>query len=132
LLTSLVLVFAAPAWADTYKLYRCTLDGGQLEMRAYPCPEGQGAELTIRDQPIGWEAPPPTPIPKARGDKKLAKEPKPAADQDKRQQEEKCWKAEQHLEQVSAKLRRDYKASQGDRLHQQQAQYEDYLRRFCP
>lgn len=49
----------------------------------------------------------------------------------KRRQAQQCWKKEQQLDAVRARLRRGYKASAGERLRRQRRSYEDYLRRFC-
>ncbi|WP_457665691.1 DUF4124 domain-containing protein [Thiolapillus sp.] len=46
--------------------------------------------------------------------------------------EKSCWNKRQQLESVSARLRRGYKASQGNELRRRRDSYEDYLRAFCP
>ena len=48
-----------------------------------------------------------------------------------RQQEQRCWKKEQQLDKVRARLRRGYKPAQGEKLRRQRRSYEDYLSRYC-
>lgn len=50
---------------------------------------------------------------------------------DRKAQARRCWNKQARLEAVRARLRRGYKASQGDRLRRQRRNYEDYLSRFC-
>jgi hypothetical protein len=42
-----------------------------------------------------------------------------------------CWARRQRLEQVADRLRRGYRAAQGERLRRQRRTLEDYLSRFC-
>ncbi|WP_177418888.1 hypothetical protein [endosymbiont of Lamellibrachia barhami] len=46
-------------------------------------------------------------------------------------EEKRCWAKRKKLEKVEKRLRTGYKASQSDKLHRQQADYEDYLKQFC-
>lgn len=42
-----------------------------------------------------------------------------------------CSKRERRLEEVNAKLRRGYTASEGERLRRRRADLEDYIQTFC-
>lgn len=126
------MVGGAPgALAESYRMYRCQVPGGGVEFRQHPCPEGQGMELRIEDRPVGWEAPPeipdsdwkpsPAPTPKSDG----------ASAARRGAQEEKCWKVSKRLERVNARLRQGYRPAEGMELRRDQAEYTDYLNRFC-
>ncbi len=43
-----------------------------------------------------------------------------------------CFAKRQKLDDVNARLRRGYKAGQGEKLRRRRDNYEAYLRRFCP
>lgn len=126
-----LLAASGPSQGTDYQLYRCPGADGTSEFRAYPCAGDRGDALQIRDQPVGWEAPPPTPSPAEAIRAKRQKAAATSKTQDTKRQEERCWQTEQRLEQVNNKLRRGYTIPQGNRLHDQQAEYEAYLKRFC-
>lgn len=50
---------------------------------------------------------------------------------DDKAQVRRCWQRRTRLEAVKLRLRRGYKASQGDKLRRQRREHEDYLFRFC-
>ncbi|MEN8166378.1 MAG: hypothetical protein ABFR65_02750 [Pseudomonadota bacterium] len=111
------------------ELYRCTLNG-KVEFRQTACPAGEQEKTRIIDRSSGM-----TPSKPAV---RLLKEPvKPRKNRSTQPakswvDEERCWKTEKRLEKVEQTLRGGYKASQYQRLHRKQAEYEEYLRLFCP
>ncbi len=46
-------------------------------------------------------------------------------------QARRCWQRRTRLDAVKARLRRGYKASQGEKLRRKRREHEDYLFRFC-
>ena len=42
-----------------------------------------------------------------------------------------CWKKRKSLEKVAAKLRRGYKASEGEGLRRKRDNYQEYIKKFC-
>lgn len=42
-----------------------------------------------------------------------------------------CWKKRKSLEKVAAKLRRGYKASEGEGLRRKRDNYAEYIKKFC-
>lgn len=42
-----------------------------------------------------------------------------------------CWKKEKRLEAVKSKLRRGYRATEGERLKRKRKNYQEYLDKFC-
>ncbi len=118
-----------PSPIRALELYRCTLNGN-VEFRQTPCQAGEQEKTQVIEQSSGM-----TPSKPAM---RLVKEPvKPRKNSSthpakKRVDEERCWKTEKKLEKVEQTLRGGYKASQYQRLHRKQDEYEEYLRLFCP
>ncbi len=123
----LVSVCCLPASGQAVEFYRCTLNG-QVEFRQTPCPEGEQERTQVIQQSSGMT--PAKPGLKLSRPKKQ-KQVKSGNALDKQPNTERCWKTEKKLEQVERQLRAGYSASEYERLHQKQDEYEEYLDRFC-
>jgi hypothetical protein len=111
------------------EVYRCTLNG-ETEFSQTPCREGEQQVTVVEPQSRGM-----SPIkPALRMEPKVpANKPKKITEKTKDKDNlEKCWRARKKLERVEQRLRAGYKASQYQRLHNRQDEYEEYLRLFCP
>jgi len=112
-------------------VYHCPDPSGVPAFQATPCSDGGPIEL---GQPAAyWSAPRP-------GEQKLLEQLKPSrvlpstpAGAGRRAEAEArtCFKKQKAIERISARLRRGYKASEGERLRRQRDEYEEYLQRFC-
>jgi hypothetical protein len=106
--------------------YRCVIDG-VVEFRQTACPQGGGDKIHIKDHSRGI-----TPSePGLRFNEMTEKRVTQSSSRRKKEYRERCWKKRRQLERVERKLRAGYKASEYERLHQRQADYEDYIREFC-
>lgn len=126
-----LLIFWLTAPAGT-QLYRCTDAQGNVELQQTTCASGQQDDIFIEDIRVGW-VPPKVKAEKRKSPKKSASRIGSTAQKkrDREKQQKSCWKSRQKLERIEWKLRRGYKASQGDKLRFQQDQHESYLRKFC-
>ncbi len=112
-------------------IYRCTAPDGSIEFRQIPCQGSDQAEkVELGPDNQGWESPPevkrPTRKPKRRNTRSAAERIKA-----EKQQEQRCWKKQQQLDKVRHRLRRGYKAGQGEKLRRQRDEAADYIRQFC-
>jgi hypothetical protein len=112
---------------EAVELYRCTRNG-MIEFRQTACPDGEQAITEVTEQSGGI-----SPI-----EPGLRLEPTTSEQPDSKQQtkqttavDERCWKTRQRLDWVERRLRAGYKPSQYEGLHRKQAEYDDYLKRFC-
>lgn len=60
-----------------------------------------------------------------------ARQSRKSSSSDAQRQEKVCWKKQQQLDTVRAKLRRGYKASESAKLRRRRRSLEDYLFRYC-
>ncbi len=112
--------------AQGVNVYRCDKNG-TIEFRQTPCGDGEGRPVQVKNSSSGL-----TPSePGLRLKKTSEKTDRVSHKQSKAPNEKHCWKKRQQLERVERRLRAGYKASQYQRLHDRQREYEDYLRRFC-
>jgi hypothetical protein len=123
----LMLGAMAATVSEGVELYRCTRDG-RVEFRQTACPDGEQTLTEVVDQSAGI-----SPIePALRLESTTPEEPSSVLEtRQPRASEERCWKTRQRLEWVERRLRAGYKPSQYDGLHRKQAEYQDYLKRFC-
>lgn len=127
----LLALLTAPAQAAVFK---CVTASGEVSFRDTPC-DSSGVRVPVqslpepgaglRDSERRWlrereQHKPAYSQPHKRSGRKAAQV-----------QERRCWRKQQLLDQVRAKLRRGYKPVQGERLRRQRRQYEDYLFRYC-
>jgi hypothetical protein len=113
--------------SEAVELYRCTRNG-MIEFRQTACPDGEQAITKVTEQSGGI-----SPIePGLRLEATTSEQP------DSKQQtkqttavDERCWKTRQRLDWVERRLRAGYKPSQYEGLHRKQAEYDEYLKRFC-
>ncbi|MEE4659530.1 MAG: DUF4124 domain-containing protein [Halieaceae bacterium] len=126
------LLLAGPGGA---RVYQCTDSSGGVAFQDVPCSRGslsvlqpvQAAQPGIRASEKRWLR---QREQKPRRKARAAPQPDTAQRQ-ARQQEQRCWKKEQQLDKVRARLRRGYKPAQGEKLRRQRRSYEDYLSRYC-
>jgi len=112
--------------ADGVTLYRCVA-GGRVEFRQTACEKGEESIQQIINGSSGLY-----PSEPALRLKKPSEKTDTIRSERVRQADEKaCWKRRQQLERVERLLRSGYRASQYQRLHERQREYESYLRRFC-
>lgn len=115
------------------KAYRCVLDDGHISYQQIAC-HGNAKPMALKNKPSGWSAL--RPGERALLDSYRAKDAalhrKPSARQKTPAKEtSSCWNKRKQLETVSAKFRRGYKLTEGDKLRRKRDNYEDYLREFC-
>jgi hypothetical protein len=110
------------------ELYRCS-ENGHIEFRQTPCPSGEQAKTQVVEQSRGMT--PAEPALRLEPHKKPRNKTGPAPATAGKANAERCWKTEQRLKRIEQRLRAGYKASQYGKLHRAQAEYEEYLKRFC-
>ena len=112
--------------AQGVNLYRCDKNGVP-EFRQTRCPDGREQRIQVIEASDGMTPSEPALRLKKKRKKTARTSRKPAeASNDRR-----CLKKRQQLERVERKLRSGYKASEYQRLHDRQREYEQYLRQFC-
>ena len=126
---------AAPLWAA--RIYRCPQADGGISFQQQAC-AAEGQLIETGEAQAVWSA--------LRPDEKRLYEKYRQRDRErqlrKRQarrqtarmekaDERACLLKSQRLDSVKARLRRGYKAGQGEALRRKRDQYEEYLRRFC-
>ena len=117
------------------QVYRCTDSSGEVTFQDVPCSGGslvmfqpvQAAPQGIRASERRWLR---QREQQARRKNRAAPQ-RGASERQARQQQQRCWKKEQQLDKVRARLRRGYKPAQGEKLRRQRRSYEDYLSRYC-
>ena len=117
---------AGAGMAQGVTLYRCEIDGA-IEFRQTACEEGEESLQHVQERSSGM-------TPSEPGVR--LKKPSESTDTvtQKRSQasnQQVCWGKRQRLERVERRLRAGYKASEYQRLHNRQREYEAYIRRFC-
>jgi len=127
-----MLLLAGPAAA---RIFQCTDDSGGVTYQDVPCSGGSLSVLQpVQAAPSGIRA---TERRWLRQRAQQARRKTRAAPQRDTtqpraaQQDRRCWKKEQQLDKVRARLRRGYKPAQGENLRRQRRSYEDYLSRYC-
>ena len=130
MLTVLTLSCGTPA----AQIFQCTDQQGVVAFQDTACSEGprvirqlpSSAGAGLRQAERAWLK---------RLKKGTPAKPKPvprrSSSKDDLRQEQTCWKKRRQLEQVRTKLRRGYKASQGEKLRRSRRDYQDYLSRYC-
>ena len=124
-------LLGAPVGAQ---VFQCTDSKGAVSFQDTAC--DSGSRVLRRSQPAGvaglrnseraWlkqlkhrqAARPNKAVPKSRK-------------KERARQQQACWKKQTQLDEVRARLRRGYKASQGDKLRRRRRTYEGYLSRYC-
>lgn len=136
-LASLLWCLALGLAADESRVYRCIAPDGRVEFRQFPCHGRDTSDLLqLDDRPSGWVPPKPSEVFDRRPDDKSRARSTASSNASReaaadRRREEKCWNKEHQLEQVNRKLRKGYRAGEGESLRQKRREHQDYLRRFC-
>ncbi|WP_293652440.1 DUF4124 domain-containing protein [Thiolapillus sp.] len=127
-----------PISSQAAQVYRCVATDGSVSFQQQAC-EGEGTRMETGEAQAVWAS--------LRSGEQSLYDQYRKRDRDrlkrKRQiarnrqkprtaDDRTCWKKREQLESVSARLRRGYKASQGNELRRRRDSYEDYLRTFCP
>ncbi len=114
------------AMARGVTLYRCEVDGN-VEFRQTACETGDETLHNVTNSSSGLTPSEPgvrLKKPSEKTDTVTGKEIPQGGDRS-------CWTKRQRLERVERRLRAGYRASEYQRLHDRQREYEDYIRRFC-
>ncbi len=116
-------------------VYRCPGEDGTVEFRQVRC-DGESYEtVTITDHKVGWEAVGTKAPARAAKKKKKRKKRAPASSAAVKASQaagkERCFRTRQRLDRVEWRLRKGYKAGQGDKLRRQRREYGAFLREFC-
>jgi hypothetical protein len=119
------------------QVFRCSDGSGGVEFRQTRCPSGDEVALQVRNPLMGWVrlvagGHPATPVEPEAPKIDEGLEPGGAGSAEKKPDQQACWKASTRLARTERQLRKGYKASKSDRLHQQRREQEAFLRRFCP
>jgi hypothetical protein len=123
---SLTLFCCAATMAQGVGLYRCDIDGA-IEFRQTACEEGGESRQRVTNTSSGLSSSEPGLRLKEKSEKAdTVSKAKP-----RQASEMACWKKRQRLQRVERRLRTGYRASEYQRLHDRQREYEDYLSRFC-
>lgn len=120
------LLMGQPLFAQGVNLYRCEANGVP-EFRQTPCLDGRERRQQVIEASGGMTPSEPA-VRLKRAPQKTTRTSRRSAETSNKKG---CWNKRQQLEQVERKLRRGYKASEYQRLHDRQREYEDYLRQFC-
>lgn len=116
-------------------VYRCTDSDGRVELRQTYCPSGDQQQLRVDTSNLGWVRPTvPDSSNRKSGSNESAAERRSGSERSRVSDEAKqrrCWKVENKLERIKRRLRKGYRASEGDELRQRRREQEQYLRRFC-
>ncbi|MBL3590982.1 MAG: hypothetical protein JMN24_14470 [gamma proteobacterium endosymbiont of Lamellibrachia anaximandri] len=113
-------------------VYRCQLPEGDVTFQQVPCVSGEQQKTRIVNRSAGLSpAKPGLRLQRTKQKKASKRRVKATKPRKKRSEEKSCWAKRKKLEKVEKRLRAGYKASQSDKLHRQQADYEDYLKQFC-
>jgi len=132
LLLICTLLLAGPAGA---RVYQCTDTSGAVTFQDLPC--GQDSVAVLKRTPAASSGLRASEQRWLREREKRAPRKVRAAPQrgnarsSAKKQEQRCWKKQQQLDEVRAKLRRGYKPSQGERLRRKRRSLDDYLSRYC-
>ncbi len=126
---------ADPLWAA--RVYRCSQADGSISFQQQAC-SAEGRLIETGEAQAVWSA--------LRPEEKRLYEIYRERDRERRLRkrqarrqtasmekadERACLLKSQRLDSVNARLRRGYKAGQGEALRRKREQYEEYLRRFC-
>jgi len=113
-------------------VYRCQQPEGDVTFQQIPCVSGEQQRTRIVNRSAGLSpAKPALRLQRTKQKKASKRRSKATKPRRKRSEEKRCWAKRKKLEKVEKRLRAGYKASQSDKLHRQQADYEDYLKQFC-
>ncbi|MBL3526707.1 MAG: thioredoxin [gamma proteobacterium endosymbiont of Lamellibrachia anaximandri] len=113
-------------------VYRCQLPEGDVTFQQIPCVSGEQQQIRIVNRSAGLSpVEPALRLQRTKQKKASKRRSKATKTRRKRSEEKRCWAKRKKLEKVEKRLRAGYKASQSDKLHRQQADYEDYLKQFC-
>jgi hypothetical protein len=120
------LLAGLPLLALGVSLYRCDKNG-VIEFRQTSCQAGQEQHIQVINNSSGLTPSEPGLRLKKASEKtdRVSRKPSEASS------DKGCWRKEQQLQRVERRLRAGYKASEYQRLHDRQREYEEYLRRFC-
>jgi hypothetical protein len=123
----MLILFCCPAvLARGVSLYRCDIHG-EIEFRQTACEEGDESLQRVTNTSGGLSPSEPGLRLKHTSEKSGTV----SRTKSRQASELQCWKKRQALQRVERKLRTGYRASEYQRLHDRQREYEDYLRRFC-
>jgi len=115
------------------QIHQCTSSDGAVSFQDTPCSELEQSKLRVirTDSQPGLRAAEKAWLKRLKR-RPESKKPSPRRPQKStKRQEKSCLKKKQQLEAVRARLRRGYKASQGESLRRKRKNYEAYLFRYC-
>ena len=118
------------------QFYRCVGASGEVSFQGVACLDGEERRLSVRSAYSAGEGLRQSEVLWLKRRERLGqngkkkRKPKTTAIAQS-QQEKRCWKKQQQLNTVKAKLRRGYKPAQGDKLRRKRKSYEQYLFQFC-
>lgn len=130
--TVIVIVLNVLCGAVSAQVYRCTDGLGAVSYQDTPCGKAQQVVMVGGDKPA-----PKAGLRKAEKawlrelQKRSRAKPVKRKTANRKSQDKACWSKRQKLDEVRARLRRGYKASQGEALRRKRRAYEDYLFRYC-
>lgn len=112
--------------AQGVTLYRCNIEG-EIEFRQTACEAGDETLQHVTNINSGL-----TPSEPVLRHETVSEKTDTVSQRESPSVSEKaCWKKRQLLDRVESRLRTGYRASQYQRLHRRQEEYEDFIRRFC-
>jgi hypothetical protein len=120
--------------AEAAAVYRCVGEQGEPRFQQQAC-AGVGEKVELPPPAARWEALRPAErrlLQTYRGQSSAGQAASPERRPEKPQVSERsCWEKRRRLVRVSARLRRGYKASQGERLRNRRDDLAAFLRRYC-
>jgi hypothetical protein len=130
----ILLMFGAllPGLSAGAQVYRCDDPSGFPRFQQVPC-AGDGEPVDLPPPAANWDAlrPGERAMLEQRRRPRPAGRPEPRQVRDERASERSCWQKRQRLEAVSAKLRRGYRAAEGERLRRRRDALSGFIRRYC-
>lgn len=131
----LALYLALPSFSFA-DIYRCNGSAGEMVFQTTRCPKANSEPLTLRPLNVLGEGLRPGErallIDQSRHDRKRSRaKPRKNTELARRRLAERCLAKRQKLAAIGARLRRGYKAAQGERLRRKRNEYAEYVRQFC-
>jgi hypothetical protein len=126
----LLLLVPVASLVEGATVYRCAGDDGEPRYQQHAC-SGEGAEVEIPPPALRWDALRPAERSLVESYRQAERVEYPPAPARRQVSERTCWNKRRSLDRVSTRLRRGYKASEAQRLHDRQDELSEYLRRYC-
>ena len=132
-LATVFLVVPYPFSLARTDVYRCVRDDGHISYQQIRC-TFDSKPMKLYSGPSGWSAlrPGEKDLLNAYRRKDASRNHRsPGRTKNPVTESTDCWSKRKKLDAVRSKLHRGYKLKDGDALHRERDNYEDYLRRFC-